>query len=119
LQVVTATQEGSGISTDTETRRAGSGAGEADDSEVVGTAKIRSIRRLRFVHVSQEGDSFYITATHVEEGAGSTIVDGLDLVALTVEFDLDQRVGLRQDKSLGWVKGVLEIPHDLRGGTEP
>ena len=39
-------------------------------------------------------------------------------MAVTVEFDFDQWVGLRQDKLLRWVKGVLKIPQDLRGGTE-
>jgi hypothetical protein len=75
----------------------------------VGTAKVGSIGRLRFVHAGQEGDSCHIAATHVEERAGSIIVYGLHLVALTVEPDFDQGVSLRQDKLLGWVKGVLEI----------
>ena len=37
---------------------------------------------------------------------------------MAVELDSDEVVGLRQDKLLRWVEGILEIPHDLRGGTE-
>lgn len=118
LNVISPIQKGARLRAYTETPWTRSTACQADDREAVGTANVRSIRRLHFVHSSQECDSFDITATHVEEDAAAVIVNRLNLVALTIAPDRNNGVGLRQDELLRRVKRILEVPEHLRWGTD-
>jgi hypothetical protein len=118
LNVITAIQKGSGISTYAEAQWAGSVAGQADEREAIRATKGRSIRRFHFLHSSQECDPFDITVAHVEEDAGRIIVNRLYLVALAIAPDLNNGVGLRQQELLWWMKRILEVPEYLRWGTD-
>src|SRR5271157_213948 len=118
LSVITAAQEWARVGADAEAQRARSCTGHADEGEVVGAAKIGSIRRLHLVHSRQEGNPLDIAAARVDEETATTVMNSLNLVLLAVAFDLNNGIRLRQDKFLRWMEGIREIPRHFGGGTD-
>jgi hypothetical protein len=55
------------------------------------------------MHARQKNDAFGVTITHIEQDSRRVIINGLDLVAPAVVFDLHERIGLRKYEPLGWV----------------
>src|SRR5208283_2193078 len=94
LDVITVAQEWPRVCANAEARWAGSCACQADDREIVGAAKIRSVRRFHLVHASQKCDSFDIATACVHKKAAAALMNRLNLVVLAVAFDLNQRISL-------------------------